>query len=142
MRPLCIIGAVVALVGCATPEQARYQASQTSSYGLCSKLANAVLAENTLREAWANELARRGENCSQYMGMIQAEQAKDAQINAIVQQYNQPGTAPLGTPAQSGGVGFLKKAVPAGNVQYCVYDKLGSSVVTTIPATSICPLKQ
>lgn len=140
MRTIAVLCAV-ALAGCATtPEQARYQASQTSSYGLCSKLANAVLADNNLREAWANELSYRGENCSQYLGMIRAEQAKDAQINALIQQYNQPKPSPRPMfTEQAGPIGTLKRAVRSYGVQYCVYDKLGTEVITTIALTSICP---
>lgn len=128
--------ALIPLSGCVSVSEKIAMAPTLSSYSLCEKLATATLADNSVREAWAMELQRRGENCSQYGGTIAARQASDAQLMQLSNQLQQPRAT------QAPAIGFLRNSYVSGMNRICVYDRLGSQVVTTIPAAAICPLNQ
>jgi hypothetical protein len=144
VRGLFILTAGAALVGCAsmfgTPEQRAAQNASMSSYSLCSKLAVAIMAPSQVREEWAWELQRRGENCSQYSSAIAASQQQNAQMQQLGQQLlnqNRPGST---VSAPTGPVGFLKREYVSGFNKICVYDRLGSEYAMTISAVALCPM--
>src|SRR5574337_503737 len=133
-------------VGCVsmygTPGERMTKNAQSSSYSLCLGLAQATLAPYQVREEWARELQRRGENCSQYSNAISATMQQN-------QQQMQLGLQLLSPPVQQavpagggvgGGAAFLKREYTSGFNKICVYDRLGSEVAVTIGAAQICPL--
>lgn len=131
---LLILGATCALAGCVSVSEKIAMAPTLSSYTLCEKLAVAVLADSSVREAWASELQRRGENCSQYSGTIQARQAADAQLmsipNPLLQQRGAPPAAAMGN---------LAYQSVAGTVRYCVYDRGGQKFTLVQQNLAPCP---
>ena len=136
--PLGLISAAL-LAGCVSVPEKIAEAPTLSSYTLCERLAVGVLADGRIREAWASELQRRGENCSQYSSTIQARQASDIQALQLANQLQQRRPAQSSAPAMTA---FLRHNYVSGANRICVYDRGGSQFVTTIPAASICPLSQ
>lgn len=133
------------LCSCVSLEDARRSAASKSSYALCYNLATAVLAQNSLRTAWADELSGRGENCSQYMGMISAEQASNAQAMQLATQLTQPRPAPTPSPLPANfgqPTAVLKYSYPSGANRVCVYNRAGSDYVVTQTVTLPCPPTQ
>lgn len=129
-----ISAAALVLSGCVSVSEKVAEAPTLSSYSLCEKLAVAVLADGRVREAWASELQRRGENCAQYSGTIQARQAADAQLMNITNQLQQPrGVAPAAT------MGNLAYQWVTGTVRYCVYDRGGQKFTLMQQNLAPCP---
>ena len=125
--------------GCVSVAEQRQASESSSSYTLCSKLVNAVLAPRETREVWAMELQRRGENCAQHMPAIEASMARDQQVMELSRQLQQPRST-LAAPAPSPGVGHLKRQYTSGMNRICIYDRLGSEAALTVSAASLCPL--
>lgn len=90
-----------------------------SDLTLCRYLRNYQDAPIDLRRDWAQELARRGQNCSNDVDVLSAEDA--------------PG-------GSSGTTAFYKADRVSGVNRICRYDQRGSAVVITIPASQFCPL--
>lgn len=125
------------LAGCATPAEHRAQAASASSYALCSKLANGVLAPNEVREIWAFELQHRGENCSQYAAAIDSANAANLRAMQLANQLSQPKST---APAPAVSRGFLLRSYVSGMNRICIYNNLGSEVAMTVRSVDICPL--
>lgn len=129
-----ISAAALALSGCMSVSEKVAEAPALSSYTLCERLAVAVLADGRVREAWASELQRRGENCAQYGGTIQARQAADAQLMNMANQLQQPrGVAP------SANMGNLRYQSVNGTFRNCFYDKGGQTVMLVQQNLAPCP---
>ena len=140
MRRTMIGLALVALVGCAsTPEEL----ASTPSGTLCVRYAKAILNSN--RGDWLQEVYRRGETCAPYAAeMAVAGAQAQSMLGNLNQRYVAPMAAPAVAPApvRREATAFLKRQFTQGMNTVCVYDRLGSPVHVTIPATSLCPLTQ
>lgn len=140
MIRLCI--ASLLLTGCATYQVLRQQSESQSTYHLCIKLARAALAGENARAAWADTIRARGESCAPYAAEMQIEAQRS---NVMLQNLNNAYVAPLGAravgapPPPSGAVAFLRWDYVEGTSRICVYDRLGSPVHISLPATSLCP---
>lgn len=129
---------LVVLAGCSTLNQQAIDAAPSkSTYMLCSNLVNATMASPELREAWAQELQRRGENCGQHMAVIEAEQRGRAQNNAAALQMLQQSRGQPMAPPQ--GFSNLIYQSASGTTRYCVYDKAGQKVTVAQPQLAPCP---
>lgn len=125
-----------------TPVERQASNQRSSSLSLC----RAQLAPAPVREEWALELQRRGENCSQYAALISSQaQADQEQLKLGLQLLSPP--LPPPPPAPTGLVGgssldrgtFVRSVVSGAN-RICYYNRMGSAVVITIPSLQFCPL--
>ncbi len=57
-------------------------------------------------------------------------------MGGVGRHLQQPGA----TQATAGPVGFYKREYLSGANKICFYDRMGSEVVITIPATSLCAI--
>lgn len=140
---MAVFAAPLVLSACASVQDRVAEAPSLSSYTLCEKLSVAVLADPRVREAWAQELSRRGDNCGQYAPTIQATQATDAQAMELARRLQQSRQAAAPLPAMPNAqIAVLKSSYPSGANRICVYTRGGSDYVTTQTVTLPCPPTQ
>jgi hypothetical protein len=133
VRLASLLAVGVVMTGCAiAPEEL----STRSSGSLCVAYARAVLNPN--REDWLAEVYRRGDSCAPYAAEMAAASAQSqSSLNSLNQRYMQPAV-----PVQRPATAFLKGEFTQGFNKVCMYDRMGSPVHVTIPATQLCPLTQ
>ncbi len=127
--------AAVAVTGCATSPE---ELAATPTGSLCMAYARAVLNSN--RDDWLREVYRRGETCAPYAAeMAVAGAQSQSMLNGLNQRYL-PATP--AAPIQSPMTAHLRNQYVQGFNRVCIYDRAGSPVHITIPATNLCPLTQ
>lgn len=142
------------LTGCVSVQEQVAAAPTLSSYTLCEAVVVNLNAAPVVREAWARELHRRGENCRQHLPTIQARMQARATAEAehqkrledidryLAAQKAQQAAQQAANPPPQQATAFYKRDYISGVNRICVYDRLGSQYVVTIAVTQICPLTQ
>lgn len=138
MRTILVATACAALGGCTTPygnpqDQARRNADR-STYDLCSNINGALLAAESVRDAWRAEVARRGETCANFRTPTTAEQLRQIQSDLDSTQRR-----PLPSEPAARAFGPLKTQYVSGFNRVCIYTTTAGDAATTIASTSICP---
>lgn len=135
LRVVSLLALGASLTGCAiAPEEL----AGRSTGSLCVAYARALLNPN--RDDWLAEVYRRGESCAPYAAEMAAASAQSqSSLNSLNQRYM---VAPTPVAAPRPGTAFLKGEFTQGFNKACIYDRLGSAVHVTIPATQLCPLTQ
>lgn len=102
-----------------TPADRAAANASASDLTLCRNLRNYPNFPQDVRQEWAQELARRGQNCTPYIDILSAEDG-------------------LGR-GRSASMAFFRAEQVSGPNRICRYDRLGHAVVITISANSFCP---
>ncbi len=126
-KVLTVAAAALLAGGCAelyeatfgTPVERAAVNASASDLTLCRNLRNHPNFPLEVRQEWAQELARRGQNCTPFIGILSAEDAPAR-----------------GHPA---GQAYFRAEQVSGPNRICRYDRLGHAVVITISASSFCP---
>lgn len=95
-KSLIIVGSIFILNGCAVNKD--YSSAPSSK--LCMDYLTYPSA-NIYQNARAQELARRGENCQEYMGMARARREADAQYENSLNNLQKAGQPQQRTPTRT-----------------------------------------
>ena len=107
----------------------------TPTGSLCVAYARAILNGN--RDAWLDEVYRRGQTCAPYaneMAIVAAQ--SQASLNAINARYAPP--AAMRAPGPMAATGFFQGSTVAGPSRFCRYDVVGRVHIVTISAAQLC----
>jgi hypothetical protein len=128
----------VMLAGCETTQEIKDYNRNVSTYEICMKIASQPLASEARTTGWRQVIAERGESCAPYAAEMSIVAGRaDANLQSLQQRLAAPAT-----PAVKPTTAFLQRQYVQGTSKICIYDRLGSPVHITIPATSLCPLTQ
>ena len=137
MRKAMLLAMLAALGGCETTQEIKDYNRNVSTYEICMKMASQPFAGEARTSGWQQVIAERGESCAPYAAEMSIAAGR---ANATLQSLQQRLATPA--PAVAPMTAYLRQHYVQGTSRICIYDRAGSPVHITIPATNLCPLTQ